>query len=655
MTKDDENSDDVVGSLFREVDDHFADLEQQYNDARRQLASSDDDRREREVDYVQATSERYELMSEVASLRSDLSRSVEALAERDRLLTELSERIGGFESQLREGEQAKVDARAALQAASEEKREVSRLNALLEARLAERQELTDLAHRLQADKEHVEELLNTSLTRFEQVDQVRLDVTEKLARIEAVRGNETAEYEARASQLTQAKAEVKRLAGETDDLVQARDDAEQRANRAEGLVERRSNEISYLNRRIEALSTDAGKADGMGDEISELTRANTLLNRRVQELESQLRSKVAETEASAAAVAALADRSSERDEFAAKIAELEQALDAQDSGLAMVDDGVTQPPASADDIAELTARVRNLESPESFSAHLRPAASGRVVEDVEIDSEDDDAVDLSSPDEPAVDQTVTEPESEPAEPEPGYIELDQPSPGAILDKPARTSYPQPEPTGAMIDAPPAQPTSLSTAPQFDLFAPVDEVDQSALTPAPNFAGDLAATAGNAPNFSFATEKSRRSFVARRRIVLPAETPPNSEQAIGLFFSQKNAIVVVDARSSCTQTGMRPSELFDRLVALRDRFDVPVEVVVTPVSTPVGGAPQHAAIGVHSVTGADTVADRVRALCLGLPGDQPVVVIAADDHVRRAAIAEEANVIDPSAALELSTF
>ena len=76
----------------------------------------------------------------------------------------------------------------------------------------------------------------------------------------------------------------------------------------------------------------------------------------------------------------------------------------------------------------------------------------------------------------------------------------------------------------------------------------------------------------------------------------------------------------------------------------------VEVVVTPVSTPVGGAPDLLAIGVHHVTGADTVADRIRALCMGLPADQPLVVIAGDDHVRRAAIGEEANVVEPSAVL-----
>jgi len=655
VTTDDENTDDMVGSLFREVDDHFADLELQYNEARRQLADADDERRDREVDYVQATAERYELMSEVASLRSDLGRSVEALAERDRLLTELSEKIGGFEAQLRDGEQAKALARTAQQALAEEKREVSRLNALLEARQAERQELTDIAHRLQSDKEHVEGLLNTALERFEQVDKVRQEVTDKLARIEVARESETSEFEARAHQLTEAKAELKRLSGETAELVEARDDAEQRANRAEGLVERRSNEISYLNRRIEALSTDAGKADGMSDEITELSRENTLLTRRVTELETQLRTQAAESEASAAAIAALAERSSERDEFAAKVAALEQELDAQDkrsdgnAGTAGTAGTVEMPPSpAADDIAALTERVRNLESPSSFSTHLDVESATTTVQPPTMQSAEPPTI-ADAPETPPIDVDVEEPDVDPDE----DFEADEPT--QVEVEPVRS-------TPAAAPAPASQPLrSRGAAPQFDLFAPSEQLDQSALSPAPQFATDLAATTKgegattNAPAFSFAADPTDQRFVARRRVVLPADTPPDSEQAIRLYFSQDNAVVIVDARSSCTQTGMRPSELFERLISLRDRFDIPVEVVVTPVSTPVGGAPQHAAIGVHTVTGADTVADRVRALCLGLPGNQPIVVIAADDHVRRAAIAEEANVIAPSAALELSTF
>ena len=141
--------------------------------------------------------------------------------------------------------------------------------------------------------------------------------------------------------------------------------------------------------------------------------------------------------------------------------------------------------------------------------------------------------------------------------------------------------------------------------------------------------------------------------SRKRTILPADLVPNTPEAVAHLLNQPGVTAIVDARSTCAHTGIRPSELFERVAALRDHFDVPVEVVVTPVSTPVGGAPDLPAIGVHYVTGADTVADRIRALCMGLPADQALVVIAGDDHVRRAAIGEEANVVEPTVVLNLA--
>jgi hypothetical protein len=184
-----------------------------------------------------------------------------------------------------------------------------------------------------------------------------------------------------------------------------------------------------------------------------------------------------------------------------------------------------------------------------------------------------------------------------------------------------------------IAAPPASgavPTPVAPA------VPVDSVGESAVPPSVEAVSSLF------------TESPGRS-----RMVLPPEMEPDTPEAVEYLLSQPSVTAIVDARSFCGRTGVRPSELFERIAALRDRFDVPLEVVVTPVSTPVGGAPQLAAIGVHHVTGADTVSDRVRALCLGFPHDQPIVVIAGDDHVRRAAIGEEANVVDPAVVLAVT--
>lgn len=106
------------------------------------------------------------------------------------------------------------------------------------------------------------------------------------------------------------------------------------------------------------------------------------------------------------------------------------------------------------------------------------------------------------------------------------------------------------------------------------------------------------------------------------------------------------MVVVDARDTCASCGLRPSELFERLGDLRDQYQVPIHVVTTPVSAPLQAAAEASSIATYLVAGADTVADRVRALCIGFPADLPLLLISSDDHVRRAGIREDANVIDP---------
>ena len=75
MTTGDEETESLVDNLFREVDDHFGNLEREYHEARRELADADVGRRASVENPVGATSERYELLSEVASLRSELARN----------------------------------------------------------------------------------------------------------------------------------------------------------------------------------------------------------------------------------------------------------------------------------------------------------------------------------------------------------------------------------------------------------------------------------------------------------------------------------------------------------------------------------------------------------------------------------------------------
>ena len=361
MTTGEEETESLVDNLFREVDDHFGDLEREYSEARRELAEADADRRIRVENTVQSSAERFELVSEIASLQAELTRSAEQLDERDRLLAELGERMGQFEAQIAAGESAAAAERTARQELLDERREVSRLNALLDARVAERQELAAVAHRLQGEKEHLEGLLATALGKFEQVDLSRIEMAEKLANLEAARESEAFEFQAREEQVAEAKAEAKRLGDLVAELTASRDGAEQRAEKSDGLVERRTNEIGYLKRRLEAVSSDAGRVDSLDDEIRTLERDNTLMRRRVTELESALQTQSAEAVASAKAVEVLAERSSERDEFAAKVAELEQTLD-RSSAAHAIDraDPSDQPPGAPSEFQMLTSRVQEM-------------------------------------------------------------------------------------------------------------------------------------------------------------------------------------------------------------------------------------------------------------------------------------------------------
>lgn len=667
MTSDDDTSESLVDDLFREVDSHFSDLEQQYAAARNELQQHDRDRRDGSIDHVASTSERFELMSENASLRAELSRTVEAVDERDRILHELSERMSEFEAQIVAGEQAVDEARELRQAVVEERREVSRLNALLDARLAERQELTDLAHRLQAEKEHVEELLATALGRFEQVDTLRAELADKLGALEAARNSEAHEYESRATQLAEAKADVKQMSDQVEELIKARDDAEQRANKSEGLVERRSNEVSYLNRRIEALTVDAEQAGALDDQITELRKENTLLQRRLDEATAESESRLAEAAASARAVEALAARSSERDEYAAKVAELELELDrsATTALVAEVDASSATSKTSAE-IQRLTNRIRNLESPGGDSPVTAPPAGpadfSRAVslggDDSTVDDADDAEADVAS----------------------AYATRDEPATAApdvtaATEAPATTEVPAPAPAAAY--EPPrfdlGGPAASTASPRFDLSQPAEAVVVAEELQEPDasadpFASEIAAASRadtSVPSFSLPSlaaappagaaifdAPSSSLFSTRSRSALPDGVEPNTAEALSHLLGQPGVVVLVDARSSCSHSGMRPTELFNRVGVMRDRFDVPVDIVVTPVSTPVGGAPDMSAVGIHEVTGAETVADRVRSLCLGYPSDQPLVVIAADDHVRQAALSEEANVVGPDALLHL---
>ena len=873
MTTGDEDANDLVDGLFREVDDQFKDLEREYLQAREGLDVSDMDRR---TDPLEAANERFALMSEVASLRSEIARQSDQLDERDRLLAELGDRISEFEAAEATRNQLITDLKAAEQKAVEEKREQARLQALLDARAAERQELGDVAHRLQNERDHVQDLLTTSLARFDEVEATRVELDAKLHHLEAAQQAATREHENRSKELTEARAKIGELTDQVTDLTRLSKTATERADKAEHLAERRTNEAGYLNRRMEAMNEKVEKSDGLDAQVSALRRELANVERANTQLERDLTSQRAEAAASAAAVESIAARASDYDELVARIAVLEKERDdawkaslrGDDSASDSTTEAETQslaerakelgarrttttaeaapvpadapiqpppvtaapvaaaietapvaevlpepplppppsPPGTAPDPAPPLADATLPEAPDAALAEAPDAAlaeapdatlvevplpepplpappaphadwpevAAPVVEPMVTDpasadpalidpaSADPALIDPASADPALIDPALIDPASadpaliDPAlaapaqaaealpdppppprpplttitfnpDPDPEVAALqDLPAPPSDLDvEPAREDLLEPEPPSDLgapeiedLPEPPTEPQASAFVaategidpktglPIVDLSEPqdlsdgatIDAIAQAAASaednatrdqglsaqpptptiiaataivpeppappamPEPTTARDVPAfhfdeDAGDAPQFDLLSPATAvggggATASTRKRTVLPADLAPNTPQAVAHLLGQRGVVAIVDARSSCGRTGIRPSELFQHVESLRDHFDLPIEVVVTPVSTPIGGAPNLAAIGVHHVTGADTVADRVRALCMGFPADQPLVVIAGDDHVRRAAIGEEANVVDPSAVLNI---
>jgi len=652
-------------ALSIEVDDQFADLEREYIQAREELVATRS-RRNSPSDALEASTERFELVSQVATLRAEVSRQADELDERDRMLNELGDKITGFEAEIALGESVSQELHAARQQTLEERREQARLSALLDARAAERQELADVANRLQHDRDHIQELLNTALARHDDAESRLAQMDDKIRHIEAERDTGAHEHEARAHELIESRAEMSKLSDRLDDMAKQTAEAHVRAEKAEALAERRANEASYLNRRIAAMTEKIEAADSFEDDANNLRRELTIAERRITDLERQLASEQSESAAARAAVETIAERTSDYDELVATNDRLRMERDeastaasgpASTATLTEVEP-VTEPSASASSLAEraheLSARRAN---EAAMAAEAAEVAAARQVVDTTIavdELEDLDNDDLSIIDNdldrfktPAGIPAMATEAALPRVLDTTHLpETEQPAPAQLAPEPSAPEPPAPAPPSPEPPAPaPPAPEPPALVAPIEVEAgdtPQITMDPAALVPAA-FTSPVQ-TPSLAPAFS----------EERKRAILPAHLEPNTPEAVAHLLNQPGVTAIVDARSTCGRTGIRPSELFERVAALRDFFDVPVEVVVTPVSTPVGGAPDLPAIGVHHITGADTVADCVRALCMGFPADQPLVVIAGDDHVRRAAIGQQANVVEPAAVLNLST-
>jgi len=645
VTTGDEQAQGLVGNLFREVENQFNDLEREYSQARKDLALAGTGSHDTASDALQSSAERFELMSLAATLRAEVSRQADELDERDRLLNELGDKVIGFESEIVQRDRALAELHGAKQEALDERRKQSRLSALLDARAAERQALADVANRLQNERDHVQELLTTALVRFDEAETQLVQMNDKVRYLEAANQTSGNEHDARDQELIESRAETSSLADQINDLTQAMTAADARAEKAEALAERRSNEAGYLKRCLDLVNDKLETAGLFENDATALRRELTMAERRIAELERGLAKSESELLGAKAAVDALAERTSDYEELTVRAARLEQEREtalATASGRSVGAQAAVRtkhelvaPSSQAASLAErareLSARRSNkaahaAQAAEEVAAHTVAVATGGSEGDARAELHDLEDADIE-----VIEADLTAIY--------GYEES---------DRVAGTADPHDPLTESEI--PVVEFGGNETA--EDIALPRVPLPESAAAAPVYETAEIRVVAIAPDEISLASTEELPPVVGnvRKRTTLPASLVPDTPEAVAFLLNQPGITAIVDARSTCSRTGIRPSELFDRIAALRDHFDVPVEVVVTPVSTPVGGAPDLLAIGVHHVTGADTVADRIRALCMGLPADQPLVVIAGDDHVRRAAIGEEANVVEPSAVL-----
>jgi len=688
VTTGDEESESLVDNLFREVDDQFKDLEREYSQAREDIASADFAKAP--VDPLEASNERFELLSRVASLKAEIARQSHELDERDRMLAELGEKIASFQADIAERDATLAELNHMRQEAAAERREQARLAALLDARAAERDELVAAAQRIQNERDNVQELLTQALARFDDAELTRSEMEDKLRHLEAAQDSAAHQHESRAHELIESRAEMAKLADQLDEAQRQAKAEFTRAEKGEALAERRANESNYLNRRIEALTEKLDGATKFEAQAASLHSELNLAGRRIGDLERELASHQAEADAAQAAVAAVAERTADYDELAARVEQLEQ--ERQSAAAAATAAAASVPIAAAAVVEqtpdELADRARELSGRRSIDQEILAVALEIAdAEEPIVEPQSSTLVDLELTDLPVIDSDLArlqaandaiEADVERLQAQSAEVErahqrqvmadeiadanpieaIPVPKIDDLLDEAAAARAGQPITTeipAVVITEEPEIPEAEvpePDVPQLDVprvTAPVIDIPQAPVHEAPVYEAPVY----EAPVYEAAPIETPGVGATRKRMVLPTDMTPNTPEAVTYLLNQPGVTAIVDARSTCGRTGIRPSELFQRVASLRDRFDVPVEVVVTPVSTPVGGAPSLPAVGVHHVTGADTVADRVRALCMGFPLDQPLVVIAGDDHVRRAAITQEANVVEPSAVIDLA--
>lgn len=313
-------------SLVNEVGDELLDLEATYRSARSALVDEDADRRRQTDELLDAGTDRNELVRQVVSLKTQLSRQAEELAARDEHVKALKAQAAELEDRVGRGTELELQLGDVQNEVDRSRREVERFKALTDARVVERDEIASQVRLLEVEKAQLRREVEATTDELDLIAGERSEMRKRIQRLEAEAVRVRRDHETRQVQLAASSEERAELQRRLAAVQETHAESVNRVNEVEGLVERRNNEIAHLKKRNNRLEVDLSTLTEAATHLELRTAERDKLLRRVEVLESELTAQTTEAGASKKALELLAARTTERDSLEQKVVDLENRL-----------------------------------------------------------------------------------------------------------------------------------------------------------------------------------------------------------------------------------------------------------------------------------------------------------------------------------------
>lgn len=313
-------------SLVNEVGDELLDLEATYRSARSALVDEDADRRRKTDELLEGGTDRHELVQQVVTLKTELTRQTEQLGARDEHVKALRAQIVELEDRVGRGTDLELQLGDVRNEVDRSRRDVERFKSLADARVVERDEIASQVRLLEVEKAQLRREVEASNDELELIANERSEMRKRIQRLEAEAVRVRRDHESRQVQLAASVEERTDLQKRLAMAQESHSESLSRVNEAEGLIERRNNEIAHLKKRTSRLEIDLSTLTEAATQLELRTAERDKLLRRVEVLESELTAQTTEAGASKKALELLAARTTERDTLEQKVADLETRL-----------------------------------------------------------------------------------------------------------------------------------------------------------------------------------------------------------------------------------------------------------------------------------------------------------------------------------------